>query len=170
MKRPTAILAGALCALAVGWPAAAPADDAESVTVVYGARTTTTDAAEIDDDGHLWLTASALPEVAGLELKPEGICTDRICIPVKRGAKGVVRGKGKKARVDLTALAEQLGQVSVAEPGERVFGFAEVPQVRASVFDDAIAPDFALEDQSGKTVRLSDFRGKKVFIVTWASW
>ena len=31
-------------------------------------------------------------------------------------------------------------------------------------------PDFALPDRNGKTVRLSDFRGKKVLIVTWASW
>ena len=32
------------------------------------------------------------------------------------------------------------------------------------------APDFALPDRNGKIVRLSDFRGKKVVLVTWASW
>ncbi len=32
-----------------------------------------------------------------------------------------------------------------------------------------MAPDFALEDREGNVVRLSDFRGKKVLIVTWAS-
>lgn len=31
-------------------------------------------------------------------------------------------------------------------------------------------PDFALPDLDGKTVRLSDFRGKRVAIVAWASW
>jgi len=32
------------------------------------------------------------------------------------------------------------------------------------------APDFSLPDISGKMHSLSDFRGKKVFLVTWASW
>jgi peroxiredoxin len=32
------------------------------------------------------------------------------------------------------------------------------------------APDFKLPDINGKPHSLSDFRGKKVFLVTWASW
>ena len=32
------------------------------------------------------------------------------------------------------------------------------------------APDFALPNREGEVVRLSDFRGKKVLIITWASW
>ena len=32
------------------------------------------------------------------------------------------------------------------------------------------APDFELKDLDGKTVRLSDFRGKDVALVFWASW
>ncbi|MCZ6597977.1 MAG: redoxin domain-containing protein [Planctomycetota bacterium] len=33
-----------------------------------------------------------------------------------------------------------------------------------------LAPDFALPDRHGNLVRLSDFRGKKVLLYTWASW
>ena len=32
------------------------------------------------------------------------------------------------------------------------------------------APDFALPDLDGRVHRLSDFRGRKVFLATWASW
>ena len=34
----------------------------------------------------------------------------------------------------------------------------------------AIAPDFVLTDLSGKTVRLSDFRGHPVLVDFWATW
>jgi peroxiredoxin len=32
------------------------------------------------------------------------------------------------------------------------------------------APDFTLPDMNGKLHSLSDFRGKKVLLLTWASW
>lgn len=31
-------------------------------------------------------------------------------------------------------------------------------------------PDVALTDMQGKSVRISDFRGKKLIIFNWASW
>lgn len=33
-----------------------------------------------------------------------------------------------------------------------------------------LAPDFALQDSQGQTVRLSDLRGKPVLVNLWASW
>jgi cytochrome c biogenesis protein CcmG/thiol:disulfide interchange protein DsbE len=33
-----------------------------------------------------------------------------------------------------------------------------------------VAPDFALEDLDGKAVRLSNFRGRVVFINVWTTW
>ena len=34
----------------------------------------------------------------------------------------------------------------------------------------ALAPDFTVTDSDGKTVKLSDFRGKPVIVNFWASW
>ncbi len=49
----------------------------------------------------------------------------------------------------------------------------EAPGVRAvlqSPQERKLAPEFALEDTSGKTVRLRDYRGKVVLLDFWATW
>ena len=70
----------------------------------------------------------------------------------------------------VSELARRLGQSAVANTEHRVWSLGEVPSVVASTLDSAIAPDFELLDRKGNPVRLSQFRGKKVLIVTWASW
>ncbi len=51
-----------------------------------------------------------------------------------------------------------------------MWSFGEIPVMRGSFYQSRIAPDFAVPDRKGKIVHLSDFRGKKVLVVTWASW
>jgi cytochrome oxidase Cu insertion factor (SCO1/SenC/PrrC family) len=36
--------------------------------------------------------------------------------------------------------------------------------------DRVMAPDFELKDLDGRSVRLSDYRGKTALVVFWASW
>lgn len=36
--------------------------------------------------------------------------------------------------------------------------------------NDPNAPDFTLQDVSGKSVRLADYRGKVVFLTFWTTW
>mgnify|MGYP000533657308 FL=1 len=45
-----------------------------------------------------------------------------------------------------------------------------MPVKRQSFIRGGMAPDFELNDREGNPVRLSDFRGKKVLLLTWASW
>jgi len=50
---------------------------------------------------------------------------------------------------------------------------ADQPTVRAplqSASDRKPAPNFALQDASGKTVQLKDYRGKVVLLDFWATW
>ena len=71
---------------------------------------------------------------------------------------------------NLTAFSTKVGQLVVHEAVERVWSFGEVPILRGAFLESRMAPDFAVSDRKGRIVRLSEFRGKKVLVVTWASW
>ena len=67
-----------------------------------------------------------------------------------------------------TGLLTLAVAISLLKGWERISLFpikAEAPKI------GALAPDFTLKDLAGKTVRLSEFRGKNpVFLNFWASW
>jgi peroxiredoxin len=42
--------------------------------------------------------------------------------------------------------------------------------VKSEMRIDGVASDFSLKDLSGKTVKLSDFKGKPVLLDFWATW
>jgi hypothetical protein len=71
---------------------------------------------------------------------------------------------------NLTAFAHRIGQRVVADPAMRVWSFGEIPVVRGAFLESRIAPEFAVPDRKGRIVRLSQFRGRKALVVTWASW
>ncbi|PZN09845.1 MAG: alkyl hydroperoxide reductase [Bacillota bacterium] len=57
------------------------------------------------------------------------------------------------------------------EPGGQPLGNpTTTPGPAAPVAVGTPAPDFELRDLKGRTVRLSDFRGKVVFLNFWATW
>src|SRR5271170_8469851 len=56
-----------------------------------------------------------------------------------------------------------------------VFGFKLARRSRQGAVGEAqmktgVAPDFTLQSLDGKTIRLSDFRGKPVVLNFWATW
>lgn len=135
-------------------------------TVLYDGRSVTIDQFTPKPAGSsdtLWIRKTDLPRINGFELKPEGACRADICIPIP---KSMVRG----AYFNLTAFAGKAGQRVVANPAARVWSFGEIPVVRGAFLESRIAPEFAVPDRTGRLVRLSEFRGKKVLLVTWASW
>lgn len=56
--------------------------------------------------------------------------------------------------------SSETGQI--AESGEA--------NLETGILKGQLAPDFALTDLQGNTVRLSDFKGKKVLVNFWATW
>jgi len=111
----------------------------------------------------LWVRKRDLPRVTGFELKPQGACRADLCIPIPND---MVRGE----YFNLTAFAEKAGQPVVAELGARVWSFGDMPALGRGPATSRVAPDFEVPDRRGHPVHLAGFRGKKVLVVTWASW
>jgi hypothetical protein len=143
---------------------------AEPVTVLYDDRVVEIERT-LADPNDLWVVPEDLPRVDDFELKPEGACLDELCVPVlqDRDSEMFVTRAGQ-SWFNVTELARKLEQAYVADHDHRVWSFGEIPVTRTRFLRSAMAPDFALPNREGDVVRLTDFRGKKVLIVTWASW
>ncbi len=124
-------------------------------------------AADIQN-GHVLIASDALKRGLGWELKPEGLCKDEICVPVRD--RGALVPDAEDAGVDLAAFAAALGRPLAVEPDARVAALGVAAGERASQLATLEAPDFELPDLSGQTHRLSDHRGKKVLLIAYASW
>ena len=152
-------------------PAAALASTSRSAraaagaTVLYGDRAVTLDRVQLGPrhPGTLWVHKKDLPQINEFELKREGACRADLCVPV---AKDMIRGD----YFDLTAFARKIQQPVVAEPASRVWSFGEMSFLSGALLAARTAPDFAVPDRRGRMVHLSDSRGKKRLLVTWASW
>jgi hypothetical protein len=138
------------------------AQPASRATVLYDGRAIVLNRATADGEA-LWIQNAELPSINGFELKPQGACREDICIPIPRS---MMNG----SRFNLSAFARRVGQRVVADPAMRVWSFGEIPVVRGAFVESRQAPEFAVPDRKGRLIRLSQFRGKKVLVVTWASW
>ncbi len=143
---------------------------AQTATVLYNGKTVKV-AQTLPDPNDLWTSPADLTRINGFVLKAEGACLEEICIPVRldRDSELLITRAGKKW-FNITELARKLQQPFKVDHDKNVWSFGQIPLKRSSFATDAVAPDFAMEDRKGRTVRLSDFRGKKVLLLTWASW
>jgi AhpC/TSA family len=116
---------------------------------------------------HLWLSSHELERATGWESRPEGLCRGSVCVPIPPGReREFLRGD----QVDVAAFWRHLGQplAHSADGGAWVLGASAAD--RAATLRSLQAPDFTLPDRSGNLHSLSDHRGKKVLLVSWASW
>ena len=132
-------------------------------TILYDSRAVALARIDTDASGALWVQKADLPRINGFELKPQGACRADICIPIPPA---MMRGD----LFNLTAFAGRVGQKFIADASARVWSFGEIPVVQGAYVESRVAPDIEVPDRKGRPVRLSQFRGRKVLLVTWASW
>jgi len=137
------------------------ADDA--FTLIDDGRVCETHATIAGDRVHL--KPAALQAALGWELKPQGLCKDDRCVPVQ-GRAGLVTDAG----IDLTSLAAALVRPLAIDVDQRVACLGASAVDRSAQLASLDAPDFTLPDLSGRMHALSDYRGKKVLLVAYASW
>ena len=111
----------------------------------------------------LWMSAADAAKVTGWALKPEGMCRDERCVPLPAAA---VKGSD----VDVEAFWQKLGGPVIASQDGDVWALGAPADERNAALDGLQAPDFTLPDVDGTLRTLSQLRGKKVFLATWASW
>lgn len=115
----------------------------------------------------LWLDATQIHEATGWDWKPQGLCRDDTCMPVPRDAgQPMVDGD----RLDVAAFWRYAGWPVVHDDAKSLWVLGEGASARAGALSTLQAPDFELPDLDGRPHRLSDYRGQRVFLATWASW
>ena len=139
-------------------------------TVIYDNRTTDVappPATLTADD--LWVTLADLKLATGFVIKPQGVCRDELCFPIPKARRSAFLSKGRSTEwFNLSEFARLLRQPIAHE--KEVWYFGPRPDEQNAFIGSLVAPDFKLPDMSGKPHSLSEFRGKKVLLLTWASW
>ena len=115
----------------------------------------------------LWVSPDEMTAATGWALKTEGLCKDEVCVPVPaRKSEGLIAD----GRVNLSEVWKLMGKPAAVSNDGDVWSLGEAASDRNGAMLSLEAPDFSLPDFSGKLHSLTDFRRKRVLLITWASW
>ncbi len=106
-----------------------------------------------------------LPAALGWELKPEGLCRDDVCVPV-RDPDALHDGDA----IDLVAVASALDRPALLDGDDAVLAVGEPRALRHRATEGLVAPEFDLPDLEGTHHRLEEWRGRKKLLTAFASW
>jgi hypothetical protein len=116
-------------------------------------------------DGRVLVPVLALPDTLGWTLKPEGLCRDELCVPV-RDRDALVVGD----RVDVAAAAAAVGRPAVVDAEAGIVAVALDRERRTRALQSLVAPDVTLPDLDGTPHQLSQWRGQKRLLHAFSSW
>jgi len=119
----------------------------------------------------LWVTLADLTKATKFVLKPQGVCRDELCFPIPKARKSAFLSlQGKITWFNLSEFARLTKQPAAYDAENSVWFFGPRPEEQNTFVSSLMAPNFRLPDATGKMRSLREFRGKKVLLLTWASW
>jgi hypothetical protein len=139
----------------------------ESLKLLSAGRHVATNRVPGHPASELWLSPADLERATGWSLKPEGLCREDVCRVLSQSQREhLVDGDA----ICISGLWEALRRPVLHDDANEVWMLGEAAEDRSRNLESLEAPDFSLPDIEGKLHSLSDFRGKKVLLATWASW
>jgi hypothetical protein len=119
----------------------------------------------------LWVTLADLTRATKFALKPQGVCRDQLCFPVPKARKSAfLSNQGKITWFNLSEFARLVRQPAAHDAENSTWYFGPRSEEQNGFVSSLVAPNFTLPDAGGKLRSLSEVRGKKVLLLTWASW
>ena len=115
--------------------------------------------------GEFAISLDDFARATGWQLKPQGLCIDEICVPV-RDAKTLTN----QTQIDLVEFARVTNQNIVVDQERKVAALGEHADTRSAAMTSLDAPDFRLPDIHGRQVSFSDFNRRKRLLLAWSSW
>jgi len=115
--------------------------------------------------GSVRIPAAEVERALGWELTEQGFCLGPVCYPLPAGA-DLVTAQG----IDLAGLSALIDRPIAIDAPERAAYLGVSARERSQQLELLDAPDFTLPDLRGVRHSLSDYRGKKVLLVAYASW
>jgi hypothetical protein len=110
----------------------------------------------------LTLRPDELAAATGWEIKPEGACKDDECVPLTDLVPAA------DGTVDVKAFAERMDMPLVTDDRHAIWALG--PRAGGSVLASVDLPDLVFSDFDGDTFDITALRGRKVFLLAWASW
>ena len=159
-----------LLAIAASFVMTAQAADARTGVVIYDGVATAVSPMQ-GPANDLWITTHDLTRATRFVIKPQGVCRDEVCFPLPKTRKAeFVLQQGATTWFNLSEFAKLINQPVVTDQKNGVWYFGARAAEQNGGLASFAAPNFTLPDLKGRPHSLSDFRGKKVLLVTWASW
>jgi hypothetical protein len=134
--------------------------------VMTGTTETVVPDARVEGE-RLWLSPGELETATGWSSRPEGFCRGSVCVPIPPGRE---RELLREDQIDAAALWRHLDQPLAHSADGRAWVLGTAAADRAAALRSLEAPDFALPDRTGRLHSLAEHRGRKVLLVSWASW
>ncbi len=119
----------------------------------------------VSNFGEFAVSLSDFAKATGWQLKPQGLCIDEVCVPVRDSIRLT-----DSTSIDLVEFARATGQNIVVDRQRQVAALGERAESRGESMSSLAAPDFRLPDIHGRQVSFSDFNRRKRLLLAWSSW